>query len=137
MTIPGSLHLVVPCSNESGRITSFLPDLSRSLDAEGNCRVLVVEDGSGEEEQRRMRAIVDGLKPDHPCLQAPLLLPGNLGKGGAVHAGWSANENSEWLGFVDADGAIPAREVVRLLRSAREAGVAGGAIFSSRVMMLG
>ena len=137
MTSTGSLHLVLPCINESGRITRFLPDLCGQMDAAGDCRILVVDDGSGDQEQQRMRDIINGLKRTHPCLLPPLLLPRNLGKGGAVYAGWRANEGAEWLGFVDADGSVPAGEVARLLRIARERGAAAGAIIASRVMLLG
>lgn len=135
--IDESVHLVVPCFHESGRIMKFLPDLCRELDAAGDCRVLVVDDGSAADEQQRTKDLVEGLKQRHPCLESPLLLARNLGKGGAVYAGWGANRDAEWLGFVDADGSVPAAEVARLLRMARERGTIGGAIFASRVMMLG
>ena len=65
-----------------------------------------------------------------------LRAPRNQGKGASIRAGWHrAGESEDWLGFIDADGAVPAREFWRvavLLRSATEDAVCG-----SRVKMAG
>ena len=83
-----SVHLVVPCFRESARIGSFLPDLCREMTALGAVRVLVVEDGSDAGEAERMQRIVDNLRAEFSCLLPLKSLPENLGKGGAVYAGW-------------------------------------------------
>lgn len=137
MSAPGTVFLVVPCSRESGRIGEFLPGLCEKLDALGGCRVLVVEDGSGVDEQRRMNDMVTVLQAKHPVLCDLLMLQENIGKGGAVHAGWARHEGAEWLAFVDADGSITPDEVCRLIKLARERGPEQGAIFATRVLMLG
>ncbi|MCE9520401.1 MAG: glycosyltransferase [Verrucomicrobia bacterium] len=137
MSASGIVHLVVPCSRESGRIGNFLPELCAKLDALGGCRVLVVEDGSGAAEQRRMTEMVSAWQAQHPVLCDLLMLPENIGKGGAVYEGWARHEGAEWLAFVDADGSISADEVCRLIRLARERGTDRGAIIASRVLMLG
>jgi glycosyltransferase involved in cell wall biosynthesis len=133
----GSVHLVVPCYRESGRIGDFLPSLCETLDTMGGCHVMVVEDGSGSAEQRRMSDLVAGVKKSAACLGDPLLLAENRGKGGAVIAGWEKNGGEDWLAFVDADGSISAGEVRRLIELARMRSPQGGAIFASRVLMLG
>jgi glycosyltransferase involved in cell wall biosynthesis len=99
--------------------------------------MLVVDDGSGAEEQARMQALVENLRKNHPHLRSPLMLPANLGKGGAVHAGWKEHQGEEWLGFVDADGACSATETMRLIAMAR--GLTGHerALFASRNHLLG
>lgn len=137
MSDAGSVLLVVPCFGESSRIGDFLPDLCKQLEELGGCRVLVVDDGSGDTEQRLMNDIVRDLQVRHPSLCDLLLLPDNIGKGGAVYAGWEHHRGAEWLGFVDADGSISAAEVCRLIRLARECGTGRGAIFASRMKMLG
>ena len=137
MNNDGTVHLVVPCYGESARIGAFLPTLCGRLDALGGCRVMIVEDGSGEEEQRRMSDILQDLQKTYPLLRDPLMLSQNIGKGGAVYAGWARHEDAEWLAFVDADGSISADEVCRLIKLARERGPERGAIFASRVLMLG
>ncbi|MEN3940954.1 glycosyltransferase [Prosthecobacter sp. SYSU 5D2] len=131
------LHLVVPCYRESGRIGSFLPELCEEMQRLGDVVVMVVEDGSDAEEQGIMRDLISVWRSEYPCLGQPLMLDKNLGKGGAVYAGWARAEEAGLLGFVDADGATPAREVARLIRLARSAEHAGQALFASRVKLLG
>src|SRR5438034_656120 len=98
MSRTDSVNLVVPCYKESGRIGAFLPKLCAQLDALEGCHVLVVEDGSAADEQERMSNMVRDLMPQHPCLRDPLLLPKNLGKGGAVYTGWKQHQGEAWLG---------------------------------------
>lgn len=131
------LHLVVPCYRESSRIGKFLPGLCEEMQRVGNVEIQVVEDGSGDEEQIKMRQIVADLSLQFSCLSQPLMLKDNLGKGGAIYAGWSNVRNAGWLGFVDADGACPAVEVARLVKLARSSEFHGVALFASRVKMLG
>lgn len=132
-----SVHLVVPCFNESGRIGAFLPELCKAVEELGGVEVLVVEDGSSAEEQAQMVELISKWRQEHPCLRPPLLLPENRGKGGAVYSGWSQAKSEAWLGFVDADGSCPAGEVVRLIRHARRDRGSSRAYFASRVKMLG
>lgn len=132
-----SVHLVVPCFRESGRIGVFLPELCQAMSGLGCVRIRVVEDGSGPEEAAAMNAVVEGLRPSFPCLLPLKALPGNLGKGGAVYAGWADHGGAQWLGFVDADGSCAAREVERLIRQLPPSGSPPRALFASRVKMLG
>jgi glycosyltransferase involved in cell wall biosynthesis len=76
-----------------------------------------VDDGSGEAESKLLSETVERLKADHPCLDDPILLPENRGKGGAIYAGWDSAEEEDfgWLAFVDADGAVSSKETVRFL----------------------
>lgn len=132
-----SIHLVVPCFQESRRIGAFLPDLCARMDALGQVDVLVVEDGSGREEQSRMTGLIEEWRGQFRCLQPPLLLPENIGKGGAVYSGWEQHRGQGWLAFVDADGACPATEVERLIGMVRSQPSPQAALFASRVRMLG
>jgi glycosyltransferase involved in cell wall biosynthesis len=132
-----SVHLVIPCYLESGRIGAFLEELCRLSGREGGISILVVDDGSGAEEQERLQALVEVLRKEHPHLRSPLMLPANLGKGGAVHAGWKVHQDVEWLGFVDADGACSATETMRLIAMARELKGHERALFASRNHLLG
>jgi dolichyl-phosphate beta-glucosyltransferase len=132
-----SVHLVIPCYLESGRIGGFLEELCRLSAGDGGISILVVDDGSGAEEQQRMQALVEALRADYPQLLPPLMLPANVGKGGAVHAGWRAHGGEPWLGFVDADGACSATETMRLITMARELKGHERALFASRNHLLG
>jgi len=129
--------LVIPAFRESERLPAFLADLLPALDrAALAADVLVVDDGSGSEEQTHLKKTFENLRA-HPRLLEPLCLAQNRGKGGAVRAGWEkATADHDWIGFVDADGAIPATEVCRLLQLASSS-AAPTAIFGSRIRMLG
>ena len=134
-----AFHLVVPAFRESVRLPIFLPDLCKEMEAVGNVTVAVVDDGSGAAEAEATRQIVDDLRADFPLLQPLLALPQNVGKGGAVYAGWNqASREADWLGFVDADGSCPAREVSRLIQlCAVQDPSSPSACFASRIKMLG
>ena len=123
--------LVIPCFHESGRIKPFLRDLKEVFRTNGDVSVLIVDDGSGDEEVARMRSIVEAEREGWSGLRSLLSVP-HEGKGGAVYAGWAANEGESWLAFVDADGSSSAHEVERLLAMRGE-----GALFASRIKMLG
>lgn len=131
------VHLVVPCYHESSRIGEFLPGLCALMDKIGEVDVLVVEDGSGSDEQGKMRELIACWQKQYRCLRDPLLLVENLGKGGAVYAGWDQAGDAQWLAFVDADGACPAAETARLIQLARSGPHEGRGLFASRVKMLG
>ncbi|MCX6853657.1 MAG: glycosyltransferase [Verrucomicrobia bacterium] len=127
------VHLVIPCYRESGRIRAFLAELCREMSVLSAVTILVVEDGSDAEEVAKMHAVIEVLRTEYACLLALKTLPQNLGKGGAVYAGWEDHGGADWLAFVDADGACSALETSRLLRMRN----GRAAIFASRVKMLG
>ena len=129
--------LVIPTFNESTRLPAYLRALLPGLDrAHFDCDVLIVDDGSSPDEAQCMRDLVTVMRNTHPRLLPPLRLEENRGKGGAVRAGWEAGAGYDWVGFVDADGAVSEREVVRLIGLAF-ASQPPAAIFGSRVKMLG
>ncbi len=135
MTMNDRVLLVIPCFRESGRIEPFLDSLFDELGSIATVSVTVVDDGSGASEQEKMHSIVEARRARWPGLQPLMALDKNLGKGGAIYAGWAACGNHDWLAFVDADGSCPAYEVARLLREATQQ--PGTALFASRVCMLG
>lgn len=120
--------LVIPCYQESARVTSLLQGLKTALDKGPPTRVLLVDDGSGPGEADLLRARLRECAVDWEVHA----LPANVGKGGTVYAGWSQHRGEKWLAFVDADGSCSGAEVARLLAMR-----GAGAIFASRIMMLG
>jgi len=127
--------LVVPAYRESKRIEAPLRALCAAC-TDLPIRILVVDDGSGENEARATAAIVERIRSAFPALLEPLLLPRNLGKGGAIYAGWDhAHAGAQWLGFTDADGATPAGETARLARMLPQTNA--DFLIASRVKMLG
>ncbi|MEI6561999.1 MAG: glycosyltransferase [Verrucomicrobiota bacterium] len=135
-----SVLVTIPAFNEAKRLPRFLDTLLSALSALEDAvqlHVQVVDDGSAPEERARCRAEVCQREGQHPGLSLTFLeLPQNVGKGGAILAGWRAVPEADFYLFVDSDGAVPAAEVARLLSEAvrREEPVL---IFASRVKMLG
>jgi glycosyltransferase involved in cell wall biosynthesis len=131
--------LVIPCFHESPRLGRFLPQLLAGLEQLGGVYVLVVDDGSGPLEREALQSLIQAQR--HQLRLEVLWLPQNLGKGGAVRAGWDhalgLGRQFDWLGFVDADGACCAAEVCRLHRSLAALPEYVAGCFASRVRMLG
>lgn len=132
-----SLHLVVPAYNPGGAFDVFLPELLGAL-AETGCvhRVQVVDDGSAPEERHRILETAARLAGRFPSLAPVLVLPANRGKGAAIRAGWELGGHAAWLGFVDADGSVPASQVVRLWRMSAGA-VGNTCLLASRIRSAG
>lgn len=130
--------LVIPAYRESARLPPFLVLLLQSLDERRiDCDVQVVDDGSGELEIARLRSAIIGLIQEHTRLLPLILLHKNRGKGGAVRAGLKNASRYEWVGFVDADGAIPVSEVCRILSLVKVSPSPPRALFGCRIKMLG
>ena len=125
--------MVIPAYNEGRRLPVYLPQLCETLaKASLPWRITVVDDGSRDEDSRRMQECVRlcGSRVEFHRL------PVNLGKGGAVYSGWNSDCESEWLGLLDADGSIPPHEVLRLLGFLGQVD-APDAFFCSRCKILG
>ncbi|MEM6911026.1 MAG: glycosyltransferase [Verrucomicrobiota bacterium] len=131
MSSPTSTGLVIPCFRESKRLPNFLPLLCQALaEAESSVAILLVDDGSGEREAESLSRLAERLRATFPALLPPLLLTRHQGKGAAIRAGWDQLAPSHtWLAFIDADGAVSPRELLRLLQLQ---GTESEAIFSSR-----
>lgn len=125
--------LVIPCFRESERLPRFLPGLCHALEtASLPVEVLVVDDGSGAAEQAALESVVESMREQHSLLRPVLKRPVNLGKGAAVYRGWDQAKEEEWVAFVDADGAVPPDEVVRVLQQTLEPEQAGCALYAVR-----
>ena len=128
-----SVHLVIPAYNEGRRLPVYLPRLWDALAKSTQpWSITVVDDCSDEDDARKMQECVRkcGPRVTYSRLQV------NLGKGGAVYSGWDSVHDADWLGLLDADGSIPAREVVRLLGMLRNEDLPD-ALFASRCKILG
>jgi len=132
-----SLALIIPSYQDSSRLAGYLPELCASLKKFPGVSILVVDDGSGAPWNEETRLMVCDLAARYPMLQEPLLLEKNRGKGGAVYGGWDAAAPTEWIGFVDADGATSASEVARLIEAVFDGREGDDVYVGSRVKMLG
>jgi dolichyl-phosphate beta-glucosyltransferase len=133
----------IPCFRESKRLPLFLDALCKELAcAPFRASVVIVDDGSGSPEESMTRSIIQEFRSKYPGIVAePVFLKRNLGKGGAVYAGWKTFSDisaPKLLCFVDADGAVPAQEVGRLIEELlADQRHRWDALFGSRVKMLG
>ncbi len=130
------LGLVIPCFRELETIPRLLDDIAAEpgLDPAFS-RILVAEDGSPPEFVAAAREAVRSRVTTMPGLEL-LELPQNVGKGGTVRAGWNHLVSTiTHLAFMDADGAVSAGEMARLVAVARQE--PGKAVFASRIRMKG
>lgn len=120
--------LVTPVWNDSKRFAKFGPQLASFL-AESNLpiRWIVADDGSIASEQKRVSELVAALREIYPDVEA-MLFEQRSYKGGAVYAAWDACPDADWLGFVDADGAIGCDSVLRLIEHATRKGLSCGCV---------
>ena len=138
---PPRVSIAIPAYNEAPRLPLFLRQLEAELKPlkAASVELLVVDDGSRPEERDAHRSATDALAAvfgGTPHSAVFVESPRNQGKASAIRLGWDrARSDADWLGFLDADGAVPAHEVARLV------GMLGRADFdalaSSRIRMAG
>jgi glycosyltransferase involved in cell wall biosynthesis len=115
--------VVIPAFNEGVRLPPLLADLvaQAPLHNARPVEFIVVDDGSAPDHLVRHRACTEAAAKQLAALGSPhrvrLVECGiNQGKAAAVRRGWQdAAQESAWLAFVDADGAISASEIWRLV----------------------
>lgn len=113
--------LVIPCYRDGIALAKFLGELCPALAAcPGRVRICVVDDGSPAAAQQALAAAIEKIRPQYPDLSPLLAYPVNQGKGHAINTGWATATDERWLGFVDADGAVPANEVAALITQAQQ-----------------
>jgi len=140
---PVPIVTVIPAYNEGDRLRSFLQDWAASAGTHCTVRAtaIVVDDGSRTQEAAAQRDAVTAASNllrqcDSPHRILYVAADRNRGKGAAIRLGWShADEAAMWLGFIDADGAVPAREYWRVCAELPDA--ISDAICGSRVNMAG
>ena len=132
--------IVIPAYKESRRLPALLEDIAAHLRRGGPYQVdfLLVDDGSGADEAESARTLIRAYAQDERISFIPL--ERNQGKGGALRAGFARGVESgyDYLGFMDADGAVPVSSLYLALEYMLErAPVPLAAVVASRVNMLG
>ncbi len=122
------VSLVIPSYREAVRLPALLGAIVDAALAAAMppAEILVVDDGSPRADADAERDAVlaaarrlDGARAPHRVRF--VAMERNRGKGAAIRRGWAeADPGARWLGFVDADGAVGAAEVWRLVRRVAE-----------------
>ncbi len=116
-TLPKFL-LVTPVWNDSVRLEHFGVELAKALAVSGlNITWVIADDGSDTEEVVQL----ERLKEKFSQIYSDVLLhlhPERSFKGGAIYQSWQQFPDADYYAFVDADGAVSADELMRLLNCA-------------------
>jgi dolichyl-phosphate beta-glucosyltransferase len=122
--------VVVPCYNEERRLAR---DAFVSFANRADAELLFVDDGSSD----GTAAVIEGMAENAAGHIDALLLPANVGKGGAVQAGLrqAIAGGADVVGYLDADLSTPLEELERLIdvRAATDVDV----VLGSRVGLVG
>lgn len=107
--LAGGTHVIVPCYNEALRLR---PEGFAPLAANDDVELLFVDDGSTD----RTLEVLRDLEARRPDKIRVLALQPNRGKAEAVRRGMldALGRGAEIVGFLDADLATPAEEMLRL-----------------------
>ena len=119
---PGKITTVMPAFNEGGRLETFLKDWATEglRHPSPIATAIIVDDGSEPQEEKAQWAATELANEmlawrDSPHRIKYVRAPWNQGKGAAIRRGWGeADPDSDWLSFIDSDGAVPATEYWRL-----------------------
>lgn len=115
---PDGILLVTPVWHDSARLGPFGRELAEAL---GNSSMpvtwIVADDGSGTAEHDRILALMESYRATCPHVHAHFA-DAHRGKGAVVREAWSLAPQAAWFAFVDADGSIPAGDLVGLLEAA-------------------
>ena len=118
-TLPKFL-LVTPVWNDSVRLEHFGVELAKALAVSGlNITWVIADDGSDTEEVVQL----ERLKEKFSQIYSDVLLhlhPERSFKGGAIYQSWQQFPDADYYAFVDADGAVSAPELMRMLNCASD-----------------
>ncbi|MCP3140450.1 glycosyltransferase [Pyxidicoccus xibeiensis] len=140
------ISVAIPAYNEGQRLPRFVAELTRVFLERPSPPVefVVVDDGSAPEHAELQRACVDEAQARLTAAGAShrftyVAAPRNQGKGSAIRLGWRiASPAATWLAFLDADGAISAEELHRLVAlTTSDTGKDVDVVAGSRILMAG
>ena len=118
-TLPKFL-LVTPVWNDSVRLEHFGVELAKALAVSGlNITWVIADDGSDSEEVEQL----ERLKEKFSQIYSDVVLhlhPERSFKGGAIYQSWQQFPDADYYAFVDADGAVSADELMRILNCASD-----------------
>src|SRR5688572_689672 len=141
------LTVIVPCFNEEQAIARELGRLRQALAGQGECQIVVVDDGSTDGTAAQLDQAVAQLGPgaavsvgayESMTLQAPGAIEvvrhrQNRGYGAALKTGLR-RARGEWVLITDADGSYPLEAIPELVATCAEADMVVGARTAAEVV---
>ena len=116
-----SVLIVTPVWNDSRRLGEYAPSLAMACAASDlDIRWVISDDGSTAEEIEALEALRD--KHRNTFSEIHIHREEHRGKGSAIRGAWDADENSDWLAFVDCDGSTTAKDMLSLIDKAVQEG---------------
>lgn len=107
--------IVIPSYNEAKRLPLYLEELCVIAENRPDTEIVVSDDGSRVEEYKTIASIVQSLQHKYPHAKLSINREEkNAGKGAAI-AREFRKSSSHIVGFVDADGSVPASECFRII----------------------
>ena len=107
--------IVIPSYNEAKRLPVYLGELCSIADKRLDTEIIVSDDGSRQEEFQSIVRVIAELKKSFPHARLEIRREDqNAGKGAAI-AREFVRSTANIVGFVDADGSVPAVECFRVL----------------------
>lgn len=115
---PKEILLVTPVWNDSSRLAVFGESLAPAL-AESGLPIcwVIADDGSGGDEAEKLAGLREKFSAVFPDVRVHLAGE-HHGKGSVVREAWELRPEADFVAFVDADGAIPAGDLLKLIRQA-------------------
>ena len=117
--LPETVLIVTPVWNDSTRLGEYAPSLAKACAESGlDIRWVISDDGSTEEEIQALETLREKHLPTFPEIH--IHREEHRGKGSAIRGAWDADQNSDWLAFVDCDGSTTAPDMLSLIEKAIE-----------------
>ena len=112
--------LVTPVWNDSVRLEHFGVELAKALALSGlNITWVIADDGSDNDEVEQLERLKDKFSKIYSDVVLHLH-PERSFKGGAIYQSWQQFPDADYYAFVDADGAVSADELMRMLNCASD-----------------
>ncbi len=116
-----SVLIVTPVWNDSTRLGEYAPSLAKACaTSDLDIRWVISDDGSTDEEIEALEALREKHLATFPNIH--IHREEHRGKGSAIRGAWNADEDSDWLAFVDCDGSTTAPDMLGLIEKAAREG---------------
>lgn len=120
--MPDPIVIVTPVWNDASRLAGYGITLARAFaDSPLPLRWIIADDGSSNAERKQLEALQQSFAESFPDVSLHLA-SAHRGKGAIIREAWNLCPDAAWLAFADADGAVSATDLLRLVGHATTTG---------------